>query len=277
MQPIVLGIVQQLKYSTKRKVVSMIKSLGPCAGEQNIARDINLSTLERLLSAFGGASLFIFGVRRDSWVKLVFMAAGGMLLHRGVTGHCATYEALGIDTAESKRTGINSVRHNRGVKIERSITISRTPAELYRYWRNFENLPHFMDHLVSVQAYDHRTHWVVKAPAGKTVEWDAEIHNEVENELIAWRSLEHADINNAGSVRFQKAPGGRGTQVSVTINYEPPASRLTAKIAKLWGEDPERQLQESLRQFKQLMETGETVSTAGQPSGQEFGHRPRAN
>jgi uncharacterized membrane protein len=234
---------------------------------QNMADGINVSSLERFLSALGGAGLLAYGIRRNSWDKLVFLAFGSILIHRGATGHCSAYQALGIDTAEENRGDVTSVRHKRGLRIEKSVNINRPPEELYRYWRNFENLPRFMQHLESVRVQDHRSHWVVKAPAGRTVEWDAEIHHEIENELIAWRSLENADINNAGSVSFQKAPGGRGTQVKVVINYEPPGGILAAKIAKLWGERPELQLQHSLRQFKQLMETGETVTTAGQPSG----------
>jgi uncharacterized membrane protein len=228
---------------------------------------VNLSNLDRFLSAIGGAALFAYGKRRESWDKVFFLAMAGSLLHRAATGHCAIYEMLKIDTSESNGSDLASLRHGRGLKIEKSVTVAKSPEELFRYWRNFENLPRFMKHLESVQVQDHTSHWVVKAPAGKTVEWDAEIHNEVENELIAWRSLENADINNAGSVSFRKAPGGRGTEIKVVIYYEPPGVILGAKIAKLWGEEPELQLEDSLRSFKQLMEAGEIANTLGQPSG----------
>jgi uncharacterized membrane protein len=108
---------------------------------------------------------------------------------------------------------------------------------------------------------------VAKAPAGSRVEWDAEIYNEKENELIAWRSLEGADVNSAGSVHFTAAPGGRGTEVRVVLKYDPPGGIVGATIARLFGEEPSQQIDEDLRRFKQVMETGETTNTTGQPSG----------
>jgi uncharacterized membrane protein len=125
-----------------------------------------------------------------------------------------------------------------------------------------------MDHLESVRILDgKRSHWVAKAPLGTSVEWDAEIINEEANELIGWRSLEGADVPNAGSVRFRPAPGGRGTEVRVNLEYNPPTGKLGAAFAKLLGEEPERQVEEDLRRFKQWMEAGEIPTTAGQPKG----------
>jgi uncharacterized membrane protein len=125
-----------------------------------------------------------------------------------------------------------------------------------------------MDHLESVTVQDDkRSHWVAKAPAGTTVEWDAEIINEKENELIAWRSLDGADVDNAGSVRFSEATGGRGTVVKVSLEYDPPAGIIGSLIAKLFGEEPSQQVQEDLHRFKQVMETGERPTTEGQSSG----------
>ncbi|MEJ7714080.1 MAG: SRPBCC family protein [Pyrinomonadaceae bacterium] len=119
------------------------------------------------------------------------------------------------------------------------MTINKSPEELYKYWRSFENLPRFMNHLESVKVTtDKRSHWVAKAPAGTTVEWDAEIINEKENELIAWRSLEGADVDNSGSVRFQRSQGGRGTEVKVEIRYTPPGGILGAAVAKLLEKSP---------------------------------------
>jgi uncharacterized membrane protein len=192
---------------------------------------------------------------------------GGGLVYRGATGHCSVYQALGVDTAD-KQSGRASVRHNRGIKIEKSVTINKSPEELYSFWRNFGNLPRFMNHLESVNEIgDKRSHWVAKAPAGMTVEWDAEIINEEKNELIAWRSLEGAGVPNAGSVRFEAAPANRGCVVRVSLSYEPPGGALGSKIAKLFGEEPGQQIEEDLRRFKQLMETGEIASTGVQPSG----------
>src|SRR5262249_45397588 len=150
----------------------------------------------------------------------------------------------------------------------KSVRSPKEPKVLYGFWRNFSNLPRFMKHLESVtETNDGRSHWVAKAPAGMTVEWDAEIINEEENELIAWRSLEGATVPNAGSVRFERAPGNRGSVVRVSLSYEPPGGVLGSKIAKLFGGEPEQQVEEDLRRFKQLMEAGEIASTDVQPSG----------
>jgi uncharacterized membrane protein len=138
--------------------------------------------------------------------------------------------------------------------------VGRPVEEVYAYWRDFENLPRFMRHLEVVRVIDdRRSHWVARAPAGKTVEWDAEITEDRPNELIAWHSLEGADVHNGGSVRFLRAPGGRGTEVRVEIEYVPPLGKLGSKIAMLWREEPGQQVQDDLRHFKQVMETGEIV------------------
>ena len=215
---------------------------------------INVGETERWASAIGGGALAL---------------VGGSLLYRGVTGHCNMYAAAGISTAEKSRRNPNvSVSGSRGIRVEKSLTVNRSPEELFRFWRNFENLPRFMNHLESVKNLgENRSHWVAKAPAGTTVEWDAEVYNEKENELIAWRSLEGADVDNAGSVRFKEAPGGRGTEVKVVLEYDPPGGIVGAAIAKLFGEAPDQQIDEDLRRFKQVMEAGEQATTEGQPSG----------
>ena len=152
--------------------------------------------------------------------------------------------------------------------VTESITINRPLEEIYTFWRNFENLPQFMNHLHSVRVEDEkRSHWVAKGPAGTEVEWDAEIIEEKPNELIAWRSLPGATVENAGSVRFEPATGGRGTIVRVKLQYRPPGGALGATIAKLFGEDPAKQIAVDLLRFKQLLETGEIARTEGQSAG----------
>ena len=146
------------------------------------------------------------------------------------------------------------------IRTKRSVTINRPLEEVYAFWRHFENLPRFMRHLVSVtETGDRRSHWVAKAPAGKAVEWDAEMTQDLPNELIAWRSLPGSKVYNAGDVRFVRAPGGRGTEVRVTIEYDPPFGKLGSKVAMLWREEPGQQVADDLRHFKQVMETGEIV------------------
>lgn len=148
--------------------------------------------------------------------------------------------------------------------MTKSLIINRPPEELYQYWRDFENLPRIMRHLESVRTTgEGRSHWVAKAPAGTSVEWDAEVTEDRPNELIAWRSLEGSEVENSGSVRFEPAHGDRGTVVKVEINYTPPAGALGKLVAKLFGEEPGQKALESLRAFKQFMETGEVVVSDG--------------
>jgi uncharacterized membrane protein len=154
------------------------------------------------------------------------------------------------------------------VHIQASIAINKSPEELYAFWRQFRNLPMFMKNLESVTEIDRwNSHWVAKGLGGARVEWDAEIYNEEENKLISWRSLENADVVNAGSVRFEKAPEGHGTYVRVTVNYNPPAGKLGATLAQLLGTEPLQLIKEDLRRLKQFMETGEIPTIAGQTSG----------
>ena len=147
-----------------------------------------------------------------------------------------------------------------GVHVVETITIKRPRTEVYGFWHNFENLPRFMAHLESVQVLDERrSHWKAKAPAGTTVEWDAETVEDRPNELIAWRSLEGSSVPNSGTVQFKDAPGDRGTEVRVELRYQPPGGKIGALFAKLFGEEPEQQVKGDLRRFKQVMETGEVV------------------
>lgn len=235
-----------------------------------IKGDTNISTSERWLTGVGGGLLTTYGITRRDWVGTTLSILGGIAVVRSLTGHCYGYQALGINAARQKNKGRTSVAHNQGIKVERAVTINKAPAVLYDFWRNFENLPRFMKHLKSVTVTDNtHSHWVAKAPAGTSVAWNAEIINERENELIAWRSLENADIDNAGSVHFTPAPGNRGTIVKVILSYDPPAGRLGSILAKLFGEEPEQQVREDLRHLKQIMEAGEIPTTEGQSSGRD--------
>jgi uncharacterized membrane protein len=157
---------------------------------------------------------------------------------------------------------------DRLVKVKKTILINRAPDELYRCWRDFQNLPRFMKNLESVEVTtDTRSHWIAKGPAGKKIQWDAEIVKDKPGEYITWRSLESADVDNFGSVRFHPAPGGRGTLVSVEMRYSAPAGVLGTTVAKLFGRAPDQEVEEDLRRFKQMMETGEIITTMGQPAG----------
>jgi uncharacterized membrane protein len=170
---------------------------------------------------------------------------------------------LGREEGAAPRRGAGGV-----VEVRQSIAVNRTPEECYRYWRDFQNLPCIMQHLESVQPTGpNQSRWVAKAPAGVRVEWIAEIVDDRADELIAWTSIADADVKNAGSVRFETAPGGRGTYVTVGIRYEPPGGQLGALVIKLLGQDPEQQVKQDLRRFKQIMETGEITTNEGTPAG----------
>jgi uncharacterized membrane protein len=155
------------------------------------------------------------------------------------------------------RSPVTSVRRGEGVRVDERIVINRARSEVYRFWRDLENLPRFMDHLESVTVLDEdRSHWVAKGPAGSRVEWDAVIHHEIPNELIAWRSLEGAQVDNAGSVHFSPTENG-DTEVRVVLRYDPPAGKAGAAVAWLLGEEPSGQVAEDLRRLKQVVEATE--------------------
>jgi len=164
-----------------------------------------------------------------------------------------------------------SVRAYRGVRVDRSITIARPQAEVFRFWRDFENLPRFMTYLQKVEVTGpYRTRWTAKA-LGVPVSWEAEVFMERQPELIAWRSLEGSTVDTAGSVHFTQALGGRGTEVHVELKYDPPGGQAGSALAWLTGQSPAGMINEDLRRLKQLLEAGENPTTEGQPSG------PRSN
>lgn len=214
----------------------------------------NTGDTERWASLIGGGALVLFGLSQRSLRGALLAVAGGGLAARGL----GVVEDLKLpDMPQS-------------IKVEKTVTIDKPADELYRYWRDFENLPRFMKHLKHVTVIDEkRSHWIASAPIGNSVEWDAEIVREEENRLIGWASVEGADVDNSGFVRFQPAPGGRGTEVKVVLEYNPPGGAVTAAAAKLFGEEPKQQIADDLRRFKQFMEAGEIATTEGQSSGRK--------
>ena len=234
----------------------------------------NVAKPERIGSVALGVGLVGYGLRRRDPIGLIVALVGGALLRRGATGHCSVYQALGVSTGPADDvldapvhddvTGrAATVNARKAVKVEHSVTIDRPRAELFAFWRNFENLPRFMDHLVSVRVDSRtRSHWTAKAPVGQTVEWDAEIVNEVPDSIIAWKSVGDPDVANAGAVNFSDAAGGQGTVVRVTLDYEPPGGKLGAMLSHVINEEPDQQVRDDLRRFKQLMESTDHPSAA---------------
>src|SRR5262245_8518435 len=237
----------------------------PQASAAARASRVNVGDTERLVSALGGGAIALGGLIwcPNTLGKLLLAAIGGALVYRGVTGHCHLYGALDVSTAEPHGAQA-AVEAGAGIKVEHSVTINKPAHELFRFWRSFDRLPRFLNHLKEVRVLDtRRSHWVARGPLGISVEWDAEINNERPGELIAWRSLPGSQVDTAGSVHFIPVPGGRGTEMRVALKYDPPAGKLGAAVARIFGEAPEQQIREDLERFKQLMEAGEPALTRG--------------
>ncbi|MFW9264363.1 SRPBCC family protein [Nostoc sp. CALU 546] len=226
------------------------------SGDKLTTSQSEASEVERWASLIGGGAMVLMGLKQGSLRGALTALAGGGLIYQGATKQSTiqqAQEAIGI---------------NQPIKVEKTVTINKSAEELYRFWHNFENLPTFMKHLKSVKVYNEkRSHWVANAPLDNSVEWDAEILEDRENEFISWASVEGADIDNSGFVRFKKAPVERGTEVKIVLEYNPPGGALGATVAKLFGEEPEQQIDDELRRFKMLMEAGEIATTEGQSSG----------
>jgi uncharacterized membrane protein len=198
-----------------------------------------------------GAILLYKGFRHSGPVGSVLKFGGLALLFRGQQGYRRLYDALGWKLPEGT-VGASKF----SLRAQSSIIVARPASELYRIWRNLSNLPVFMDHLLSVtEVDDERSIWVAKLPGGMVAKWDAVIINDVENELIAWSTLEGSGVDSAGSVRFRDEGYGN-TRITVILRYDPPADRLGALIGKFLGLDPQKQIERDLRHFKDIMELG---------------------
>lgn len=217
---------------------------------------VNVSTTERVLAGLAGAGLIIYGLGRSNvLVGLGLAAAGGALLYRSKTGYCPLYNKMGMNTARQGSATATDY-FEQGVHVQCAYLVARPAADLYTFWRAFENLPRFMKHLDRVEALsDTRSRWTAKGPMGQKFTWVAEIIHDQPNELIAWRSMPGADVDNAGTVRFIER--GDETEVSVTLDYIPPAGAVGKVIAQLFGKEPHQTIDEDLRRFKQLHEAGE--------------------
>jgi uncharacterized membrane protein len=200
--------------------------------------------------AFSALALGLYGAGRRTLSGACVTLGAAPLLLRGVAGHWPASPA-----GEDTKTALS---RNKGIAVREAIRLECPVSEVFRYWRRLENLPRFMTYLESVTQNGIQSHWIAKGP-GHRVEWDAEIINEVENEVIGWRSLPGSEIVTAGSVRFDSVRGGRNTQVTVHLRYAPPAGRAGDLVAKLFGRAPSQTIREDLRRFKQLLEAGEVA------------------
>jgi uncharacterized membrane protein len=214
----------------------------------------NLSDIERAISMASGAWIAWNGLRRGTTMGYLMALAGGELIRRGAIGSCALYSALGISTASrGQGAGTTSVPYEVGIRVDESVIVKRRPDEVYRFWRDLTNLPRILSHVERVEVSGNHSHWTVTGPAGHKLEWDAQIINDVENSLIAWRSLPGAQVDNAGSVHFHPV-GADDTRIQVVLQYNPPAGVAGALVAKLWGEEPSQQIRNDLRELKRSLE-----------------------
>ena len=218
------------------------------------------SEVENWRSLIMNGTLILHGLGEGHLRRILLTMEEGSFTQTGAIGEKSLQDTIIEATGVTQR-----------LRVEKTVTIqNKSPEQLYNFWHNFENLPTFMHHLKSVNTITPiRSHWIAKIPLGNTIEWDAQIVTDLKDTLISWVSVEGAEIDNSGFVRFKAAPEGRGTEVKVVLEYNPPGGALSATIAKLFGEEPEQQLSSDLRRFKMLMETGEIATIEGQSCGRQ--------
>jgi uncharacterized membrane protein len=217
-------------------------------------RGINVGNGERWISGAAGLALVALTLRRRR-LRGTLLPVAAWLFERAVTGNCPVNRLLRRNSAKDTVSPVASIARGEGIRVEQSVVIDRPRQELYAFWRNLENLPRFMRHLESVVVIDEcRSHWVARGPAGTRVEWDAEIHHEVPNELIAWRTVPGSEVDHAGSVHFEPSASGSGTEVRVVLRYDPAAGLAGAAVAALLGEEPSQQIADDLLRLKDVLE-----------------------
>lgn len=221
---------------------------------------VNVGTLERLSSATVGALLVLNGLKRRSLGGTALALTGGELLYRGFSGHCHLYGTLGMSTAkDGESTGV--------LQVQQSITIKKTPDELYRAWRQPENLAAIMEHFAQVTTVsEDRVHWAMKNPLGREIEWDAQIVEDRPGEFLRWQSNIGAKWPNEGSVSFRPGPGEWGTVVTLSFRFDPPGGDLSKAMLQRLDFVPRTLAHKALQRFKSLMETGEIPTLRNNPT-----------
>jgi uncharacterized membrane protein len=227
-----------------------------------------MDDIQRWVSGLGGAALLYYGLRQHNLSRWALAALGAGLLYQGASGNnLLDYVPAVNDLASELPMGEKiASREPSQLRIRKSVTVNRPASDLYNYWRKLEDLPTFMSHVKSVQDLGNgQSHWVVNVLSDIELEWDAQITVDRPDEMIAWETLPEATLQNRGYVKF--IPTSRGTEVSVSLEYDPPAAmggKIAGRAVKFIAE---QQIKEEIRNFKRLMETGEWPTTEGQPSG----------
>lgn len=220
---------------------------------------INMSQNERGVATISGIAMLLLAITKPRKYGLLLGPIGASLLYQGLMGYSYLYDLVGRNSAVHRKSAAISVPHEQGIRVVQGITIKRPVAEVYDFWRDFQNLPRFMNHVESVTVQSPTmSHWRVTGPLNISVEWDAEIVNDEENSVIGWRTLENPYVDHAGSVQFKEASGDRGTDIRVEMEYIPTGGRVGAAIASIFGTSPERQVWEDLHRLKQHMENGQS-------------------
>ncbi|HYG90995.1 MAG TPA: SRPBCC family protein [Azospirillum sp.] len=221
---------------------------------------------ERWAAIMGGTALGLAGLRRGDWIGMTLVALSGGLLFAGATGLPMARRVRELEASHAVR--LVPALEGEPASVQANITIYAPREKVFRFWRNFGNLPKLMGHLDVVEIESAtRSCWKARGPGGVVVRWHAEIDKEQENELISWHTLEDADLPHRGQVRLHEAPGGRGTEVRLTLVYRPPGGQAGRAVARLFGSAPGQQAREALRKLKYLLEVGELPTIEGQPHG----------
>jgi uncharacterized membrane protein len=226
--------------------------------------EVNVGRTERLASTLGGGALAVVGARRRGVPGALLATLGAALLHRGVTGHCHLYSAVGIDTSRDTADAPEAVpaAEDWGTRVQASITIARSPDELYAYWRDFTNAPKFMHRIIRVDVLEggQRSRWTAEGLRGRTIEWTSELTDDRPGR-IAWTTLPGSDLPHRGFVEFTRGAERGETIVHHALDFDPPGGIVGQAIASALHELPEVMLRDDLRRFKQLMETGMVLRT----------------
>ena len=213
----------------------------------------NIGELERNLSVVGGAGLILGGLARRGIGGLILAGLGALFLERGVSGRCRVYQRLGVSSAKSDRPGVPD---NLGIKVEKEITINRPVSDVFEFWKDLRNLSQHLEFIERVDLLEgKKSHWVARGFAGSKFEWDAEVINEHPNALLAWESVPGAQVQNAGSVRFEPVQDGHATHVRVSLAYNPPGGVFGAIGARIFSQSVEDQIERDLRKLKMILET----------------------
>ena len=212
------------------------------------------SEVQTFAAGAAATAIIAYGLSRRTIGGFALALTGIPLAYRCMTGEWPPSAPVDQWLEIGAKTTKRALGGGRGIQVNESVRLEKPLDEVYRFWRQLDNLPRFMDHLVRVTDQGAgRSHWVAQGPAGVKVEWDAEIINDVPGQVIGWQSLPGGDITTAGSVNFDELPNGMGTQLTVRLHYEPPAGRLGDLVAQQFCQSPSQTIRADLLKLKQLI------------------------